>query len=183
MTLEHFVNHPTSKLAGLKIHHVLVLRLYTSSSFRKFNAPLRQGETSHPWKFIVYFLTEALKKLRVVAAKLHPEEFNKVQYLYRGMADTSVDAGMIKSLGGTELAPCSTTDDKQVALDYAKKSHPLVFVFKTLGLSRGCCIQYLSLYPKEIEYLYPPLTFLTAAGNDPYEQDGVTYLELTPQIS
>ena len=29
-------------------------------------------------------LTEALKKLRVVAAKLHPEEFNKVQYLYRG---------------------------------------------------------------------------------------------------
>jgi hypothetical protein len=83
MTLEHFVNHPTSKLAGLKIHHVLVLRLYTSSSFRKFNAPLRQGETSHPWKFIVYFLTEALKKLRVVAAKLHPEEFNKVQYLYR----------------------------------------------------------------------------------------------------
>jgi hypothetical protein len=41
------------------------------------------------------------------------------------MADMSVDADTIKSMGCTVLAPCSSTDDKQVALDYAKKSHPL----------------------------------------------------------
>ena len=70
-----------------------------------------------------------------------------------------------------------------MALDYAKDIHPLVFMFKTIGLSRGCCIQYLSLYPREVEYLYPPLTFLTTAGNDPYEKDNVTYLELMPQMS
>ena len=70
-----------------------------------------------------------------------------------------------------------------MALDYAKDIHPLVFMFKTIGLSRGCCIQYLSLYPREVEYLYPPLTFLTAAGKDPYEKDNVTYLELMPQMS
>jgi hypothetical protein len=46
----------------------------------------------------------------------------------------------------------------------------------------GCCIQYLSHYPKEVEYLLPPLTFLMAAGNDPCDQDGVTHLELAPQI-
>ena len=117
MTLEDFVNHPTSKLAGLKIHHVLVLRLYTSSSYRAFNGPLRQGVRPHPWKFCMFFLTEALKKLRVVDAKLYPEEFNAVKWLYRGMADMEVDAATIKSRGGTELAPMSTTDNKQVALD------------------------------------------------------------------
>ena len=76
--LTDFVNHETSKLAGLKTHHVLALRLYTSSSYRKFNGPLRTGETPHPWRFTVYVLGEALKKLRVVDATLHGEDFNKV---------------------------------------------------------------------------------------------------------
>mmetsp|Transcript_2538 Transcript_2538/g.3615 ORF Transcript_2538/g.3615 Transcript_2538/m.3615 type:complete len:184 (-) Transcript_2538:14-565(-) len=183
MTLEDFANHPTSKLAGLKLHHVLVLRLYTSNSFRKFNNPLRFGENPHPWRFIMYVLAEALKKLRVVDAKLNPEEFNCIKELYRGMADMQVDAEMIQRLGGTELAPMSTTDQKQVALDYANSSCPLVFVFKTQGLSRGCCIQYLSLYPKEREYLYPPLTFLSATGNVSYKEGDVTFIEITPQMS
>ena len=67
---------------------------------------------------------------------MHPEGFNNVRYLYRGMADMSVDADTIKSMGCTVLAPCSSTDDKQVALDYAKNRHPLVFVFKTRVMSR-----------------------------------------------
>ena len=183
MKLEDFVNHPTSKLAGLKPHHVVVLRLYTSSSFRKFNGPLRWGESPHPWKFALYALTEALKMLRVVDARLHPADFNQVKLLYRGMQNMEVDAEKIKTLGGTELAPMSTTDERSVALAYANSRCPLVFVFKTMGLSRGVCIQYLSLYPKEVEYLYPPLTFLTAEGSGTYQEDGVTFLEVTPQMS
>ena len=163
--LEDFVNHPTSKLAGLKSHHVLVLRLYTSSSFRRFNGPLRRGESPHPWMCCLYVLTQALKMLRVIDAKLHPEEFNQVKFLYRGMQNMEVDAEQIKTMGGTELAPMSTTNDRSVALAYAKSRCPLVFVFKTIGLSRGVCIQYLSLYPNEVEYLYPPLTFLSAEGS------------------
>jgi len=184
MKLEDFVKHPTSKLAGLKPHHVAVLRLYTSSSFRKFNGPLRWGENPHPWKFALYVLTEALKMLRVVDARLHPADFSQVKLLYRGMKNMEVDAEQIKRLGGTELAPMSTTDQKAVALAYSKSQCPLVFVFKTMGLSRGVCIQYLSLYPKEVEYLYPPLTFLTAeGGGTTFEQEGVTFLEVTPQMS
>ena len=53
----------------------------------------------------MYVLAEALKKLRVVDAKLNPEEFNCIKELYRGMADMQVDAEMIQRLGGTELAP------------------------------------------------------------------------------
>ena len=127
-------------------------------------------------------LADALKKLRVVDAELHPKEFNEDKDLFRGMADMTVDAELLKSLGGTELAPMSTTDSKQVAEDYAKSKFPLVFVFKTKNLTRGCCIDWLSLYPKEKEYLYPPLTFLAAEG-DVYEVDGVKYLNIRPQMS
>ena len=121
--------------------------------------------------------------LRVVDARLYPADFSQVKLLYRGMQNMEVDAEKIKRLGSTELAPMSTTDQKDVALAYAKSQRPLVFVFKTMGLSRGVCIQYLSLYPKEVEYLYPPLTFLTAEGSGTYQEDGVPFLEVTPQMS
>ena len=58
-----------------------------------------------------------------------------------------------------------------------------VFVFKTKALSRGCCIQCLSLYPKEVEYLYPPLTFLSFLGDSYDGEDGITYLDIEPQMS
>ena len=59
------------------------------------------------------------------------------------------------SQGGTEMAVMSTTSEKEVALSYARSQKPLVFKYKTVGLNRGVSIQWLSLYPKEVEYLYP----------------------------
>jgi len=181
-TLDDFCKLEQAVLAGLKAHHVIVLRLYTSSSYRQFNGPLRSAQRPHPWRFTLYVLADALKKLRVVDAELHPKEFNEDKDFYRGMADMTVDANLLKSLGGTELAPMSTTDNKQVAEGYAKSQCPLVFVFKTKNLTRGCCIDWLSLYPKEKEYLYPPLTFLAAEG-DVYEVDGFKYINIRPQMS
>ena len=70
----------------------------------------------------------------------------------------------------------------QVAIQYARSNHPLIFKYKTLGLTRGCLINYLSLYPRECEYLYPPLTFLTMES-DPYTEDDITYIDVAPQMS
>jgi hypothetical protein len=130
MILEDFVQDENSVVAKLKRHHVLVLRLYTSNTYRLFNGPLRRLATGskttaaipHPLRFTVYVLTEALKMLRVVAAKQNPEEFNTVQYLHRGMADMTLDVnGRFLKEGGTELALMSTTDRRDVALDYARR--------------------------------------------------------------
>ena len=44
----------------------------------------------------------------------------------------TVDTIKLQTLGGTELAPMSTTDDKEVALSYARSTYPLVFVYETL---------------------------------------------------
>ena len=80
----------------------------------------------------------------------------------------------------TAAFPCHLIP--QVAIQYAKSNHPLIFKYKTLGPTRGCLITYLSLYPRECEYLYPPLTFLTMES-DPYTEDDITYIDVAPQMS
>ncbi len=76
----------------------------------------------------------------------------------------------------------STTSDKKIALSYASSECPLVFKYKTVGLTRGVKIQFLSLYPKEVEYVYPPLTFLTVVGHS-YKEGNVTIVKVSPQMS
>ena len=39
--------------------------------------------------------------------------------------------------GGTELAPMSTTEDRNVALHYSESDTPLIFRFEARGRSRG----------------------------------------------
>ena len=86
-----------------------------------------------------------------------------------------------QSKGGTEMAVMSTTSDKEVALSYASSDCPLVFKYTTVGLTRGVKIQFLSLYPKEVEFVYPPLTFLSVVGK--LVEGNVTIVEVMPQMS
>ena len=52
--------------------------------------------------------------------------------------------------------------DKATALSYAfeSKVSGIIFRYATTGHTRGISIRHLSLYPKEQEFLYPPLTNL-----------------------
>ena len=86
-----------------------------------------------------------------------------------------------ESVGGTEMAVMSTTSDKKIALSYASSECPLLFKYNTVGLTRGVKIQFLSLYPKEVENVYPPLTFLTVGKVG--EEGNVTIVEVSPQMS
>ena len=58
----------------------------------------------------------------------------------------------------------STTDDLEVALHYADSNTPLIFRYEARARSRGVDICFVSLYPKEQEYLYAPLTGLILMG-------------------
>jgi hypothetical protein len=188
--LKDFHKDASSILAGLFMYEVLILRLYTSTTYRLFNGPMRSlltpdGQKSrHPLRFTIYALTEGVKKLRAVEAKRDPEGFNSTKDLWRGMANM-VSNKTFESVGGTELAVMSTTSDKMIALSYVENTScecPLVFKYKTVGLSRGVKIQFLSLYPKEVEYIYPPLTFLSVVGGS-YMEGNVTIVEVMPQMS
>jgi hypothetical protein len=161
--LKDFHKHEDSVSAGLLIYEVLILRLYTSTTFRLFNGPIRKILTTkvqkshHPLRFTIYALTEGIKKLRTVEARKKPQAFNSPMDLWRGVVDMKVDKKFLQQ-GGTEMTVMSTTSNKEVAQSYACSKAPkpgLVIKYKTSGLSRGVSIQFLSLYQNEVEFIYP----------------------------
>ena len=177
MRLDDFLEHPSSKVAMLERVHVLALRLYTTSSYTQFNNPLRERTKPHPFAMSVYFLNEALTKLKAVDAT--GSDFSQQEVtLWRGMSNMHV-LDEFKKCGGTELAAMSTTSSKAVAFSYAKSGAPLVFKYECKGLTRGCSIDFLSVYPGEAEFLYSPLTYICYKGSS--VEDGVHVISVEPQ--
>ena len=85
--------------------------------------------------------------------------------LYRGLKGVLPSEEFARS-GGTELAPCSTTEDLHIALQYAYGAESaLIFRFRVEHFMRcGASLQPFSAFPQECEYLYPPLTLLRPLG-------------------
>jgi hypothetical protein len=181
MRLGDFVTHEKSMIANLDRCQTAALRLYTSSSFPCFNRPLREQKHPHPFAITVYHLAEGVRKMRKVSAKLQPSEWNKQVELWRGMADMKMDTEAFMQSGGSERALMSTSRSKGVAQQYAASQSPLIFKYMTRALQRGVDISFLSLYPKEKEFLYPPLTYLTPEKI--YEEGGYTIVEVTPMMN
>ncbi|EKX31479.1 hypothetical protein GUITHDRAFT_83097 [Guillardia theta CCMP2712] len=155
--LVDFVNHPHSVRAKLTAENVLALRLYTSDTFRLINRFLRSPARRHPLAMTVMHLTEGICKLRIV--NLDSLEPGKLHTLWRGVKDKVVPKGFGRR-GGTELACMSTTASKAVAVKYAASETPLLFEMHVKPIQMGSSLQYLSVFPKEEEYLYPALTYL-----------------------
>ena len=214
MALADFVQHPHSTKAGLSAAHVLSLRLYTTAAFRSLNDPMRSMDPDgapHPFPVTMKFITDAIKQLRAVGAKLGPAPLEFAfddgepcspsspraaglqaaggpSYLWRGLRDVTVDSGILTE-GGTELAPMSTTQELEVAVRYAIGSGAAAVCLLRLELTtfmqRGAELSYLSAFPSEAEVLYPPLTFLQPLGlRRLTTPDGIelTVLSVTPYI-
>ena len=190
--LAAFCQLEAAVLAGLGLHHVGAIRLYTSDSYPLFNAPMRDHTCPHPIKTTVYFLSDALKKLRKVGAKVDSAAYNEVVYLWRGIKGRALDTPDFRAHGGTELAPMSTTGAREIAQRYAGAvtdagdgggQQGLLMSFATRGLSRGVEIHMFSLYPKEREFLYPPLTYLLFDETREIEDaDGLTTVPVLPTM-
>ena len=182
-----FVEHPHSKRANLKPAHVLALRLYTTAAFRSINSPLRDQRrtAAHPFAATVFFLTDGIRRLRAIAADAEKAERDEqvaareeggsrlksmmgvnlsTQDLWRGMSNMGT-AAEFEASGGSEMAPMSTTADPAVAIAYGQSSNALLFKIKASSfMNRGADISFLSAFPEESEFLYPPLTFIRPTG-------------------
>jgi hypothetical protein len=82
MKFEDFVESCFAKECGLSCEHVLALRLYTTMVFRDINDPLRDTarkdrKEPHQLALIVYWLSDAIKLMRTVAA--NSENANRPQ--------------------------------------------------------------------------------------------------------
>ena len=64
-------------------------------------------------------------------------------------------------------APLSMSSDLRVALSYTYSTEKrLIFKLQTRdALERGADLKYLSAFPGESEFLFPPMTFLKATGS------------------
>ena len=103
-------------------------------------------------------ICRAIRKLAAVAT---PEEANSK--LWRGVRDRDVTPEFLMR-GGTELGFMSTTGDRRIAEAYATRGGPsfsLLFKLNVLHpLQCGADIIFASVFPNEVEYLYPPGTLL-----------------------
>ena len=102
-TLDELVTHPHAKTAQLLRHHVLALRLYTTSSFARVNDPLRRDppQQPHPFAATTFFIDEGIRKLRVVAA--NRPDAHETRTFWRGMKDVKMTEIFLQR-GGTEFA-------------------------------------------------------------------------------
>ena len=170
LRLNDFVTHPAARAAKLDTAQVLALRLYTCSVYRSINMPLRTGCTltrPHPFPALVAHLTEGLKQLRSAALQSGDNSVG-ARVLWRGVRDRGI-ADEFFERGGTECAPMSTTSDRRVAEEYATRldaagNAPATSVlFKIVVdnfLHCGAEISFLSCFPSEAEWLFPPNTYL-----------------------
>ena len=84
--------------------------------------------------------------------------------LWRGLRQVRASDVFLKN-GGTEMAFMSTTSDIRVAVRYSMSPHsPLFRIVADDFMSIGASLQWLSAFPAEAEYLYPPLTYLRPTG-------------------
>jgi hypothetical protein len=180
-SLEALVAHPHAQLAKLKVHHVLALRIYTTSSYCRVNDPLRRvpPQRPHPFAATTYFIDQGIKLMRAVAASLPDAHTTRV--FWRGVKDLGLTMEFLQK-GGTEFACLSTSASKDVAVNFAVSELPLVFKFETTDFtSRGADISFLSVYPDEQEALYPPLTYLRSVKAETEDIGGKSMLVATVQ--
>ena len=79
----------------------------------------------------------------------------------------------------------STTDDYNVAKSFAASRCGLIFVFTTQGHSKGVDIAAFSMYPKEREFLYLLLTYLSLDKRKSFRrlEDGTMVVPVIPQMA
>lgn len=177
MTFKDFMEHEKVKISKLTPPEVCAIRLYTTGTYRLFNGPLRQKQRPHPLAMTVFFLVKGLKKLRTAAAL--EADFPHELTLWRGMKNARV-RDIFESRGGIELAATSTSESMEIAIRYSTSIKPLLFKYVATGMEKGVGINFLSVYPKEKEVLYPPGTYLRPRGS--YKSGGKHIVVVEPQI-
>lgn len=188
MTIDDFCEHHLSRAARLGKAHVLALRLYTTAAFKSIVNPMRCVDLSHSWSesphalpVTVYFLTEAISRLRSV-----DRQVSGPLDLWRGLANMSrALPADFERLGGTEKAPMSTTTSLDVAVRYSASRSPLLLRLRTPNfMQRGASIAFLSAFPVEEEVLFPPLTYMQVRRIDEVEVGQVrcVVIEVVPVI-
>ena len=152
---------------------VFALHYYTTAGYKGINWPLRDlkrraQRLQHKFAVLVFTLANAIKKLRAWTA--NADNAHQAVDLFRGMSNRKIFDTFMKE-GGTELAPMSTSAELEVALHYSQGPEgtisTLLWIHTDNFMDRGVDLEWLSAFPHEKEYLYPPLSYLKPIRKEP----------------
>ena len=151
--------------------------LHLAVAFRSINSLLRKQEKrdskgcqqqAYPFPVTLSFIADGLRRLRAVSAARR--DANESVDVWRGLRNVESEVDFFAK-GGTELAPMSGTTSLLVAVQYAlghaqgDTMHALLFkIVARSFIDRGANLSFLSCFPGEAEWCYPPLTFLSPTG-------------------
>ena len=145
----------------------------------------RNRSAPHKLAVTVFTLTGAIKKLRAWAG--NAPDAQRPMDLFRGMGSRQIFAEFMAQ-GGTEFAPMSSTGELWVALKYSQGGEvaTLLWLRTKNFMDRGVALTWISAYPHEKEFVYPPLTYMKPLHQEPLicTIGGVTYqvVEVSAQM-
>lgn len=148
--------------SGLEDHHVLAIRIYTTACYIPINRPFRTDENKphpelpHPFAGTMFYITDALKMLRIKSGANHVDHCTFKEY-WRGIRNRFLPRDFVN---GTEMSCMSTSNKKEKALEFVDDGGFILRIACNDYYARGQSIKYISVYPTEDEILYPPLTYL-----------------------
>jgi hypothetical protein len=160
--------------------NVLSMRMYTASSFRRFNKALRDkgmktNKGQVKFRACIQSARQCISDMQAIPRPAHATFRGVTGYL----ADSFQSSGM-----GMDYAFFSTTTDGQVARDFAgTAAHSVVFEIEFIRGCPGADISMLSLFPGEKEVIFPPCTGLslkTTDGSITGESAGQANVIVTP---
>ena len=173
MCFEDFCKHEIALFCRLTEAEVFALRFYTTAGFKVINWQLRDEgrrarQEPHKLAVLVFTLAGAIRKLRAWAA--NSAQKNMPLSLFRGMSVREIFDTFMED-GGTELAPMSATAQLKIALFYSQGPQgtisTLLWIRTENFMDRGVDLEWLSAFPHEKEYLYPPLSYLKPIQTEP----------------
>ena len=167
-------------------------RLYTGPMFMKYNTVLRGVHGKVPFfqtcfeklclgnRYVttLHVIASALSKLALLGA---------CETVYRGMSGGELpesfrraDASHFK--GGVEFGFMSTTLNRDVAIEYASAGEGGIVFEIAMGFAdKGAELSWLSQYPHEKEFCFPPLTGLSVRRSR--VEGSALVLELLPRVA
>eukprot|EP00960_Hanusia_phi_P059475 764173-Hanusia_phi.AAC.1 len=162
-----------------------VLRSSNTNKSKTSKRKTSEVSESNKYTTTIHCIVSGVIKLSKLT-KLPPSRL-----VYRGlsglwMPERFVQEDKLGVSGGVEYGMLSTTEKREIAVQYAtnKGTHPTVFAISCGAIDRGADLGFLSQYPDEKEFLYPPLSYLEVTRRPRLEEvDGQVVRVLPMRIN
>jgi hypothetical protein len=176
--------------ANLKVQEIIAARLYTGPMYMLYNAALRKAPQDryeilegNSYETTIFCIISCITKLAKTS------DIPRDRLLYRGLVDMTLPMDFWTKnkdgyRGAVEPGLMSTTAEMSVALKYSKKGRNRGTVFEIAAgrIDLGADLKWLSQYPGESEYLFPPLTCMEVVG-EPRIHEGVIIFPLRANVN